>query len=85
MSAFLVLGAIIVLAIILAVWYPDATLVWTRRIVFARKVLFTAAALLVAFILIGTGLWYLILIGGFTFLVAVWIGYFQFYEGVEVS
>lgn len=84
MSAVLILMAIVSLAVIVAYWFPDATKRWTRRIIFARKVIFTVAALVIGFVLIGTGLWYLVLIGGFTYLVAAWIGYFQFYKGEDV-
>ncbi|WP_337653278.1 hypothetical protein [Halomontanus rarus] len=85
MSAFLILAAVIALALVAAYWFPDATLRWTRNIVFARKVIFAVAAIIVAFIFIGTGVWPLVLIGAFTFAVAVWTGYFQFLKGEQVT
>lgn len=85
MNVFLLLFAIVALGIILAYWFPEQTKRWTQNIVFARKVLFAAGALIMGFVLIGTGLWYLVAIGGFTYLVAVWIGYFQFYKGEQVT
>ncbi|PCR88695.1 hypothetical protein [Natrinema ejinorense] len=84
MSAILMLLAIVALAVIVAYWFPDATMRWTRRIIFARKVLFSVAALVIGFVLIGTGLWYLVLLGGFTYLIAAWVGYFQFYKGEDL-
>lgn len=84
MNVFLILMAVVALATIAVVWFPETTKLWTKRIIFARKVLFAAAALIIAFIFIGTLWWPLVLLGGFTIAVSVWAGYFQFYKGEEV-
>lgn len=84
MSAILILAAVIVLALIVAYWFPEFTRRWLKNILFARRIVFGAAALLVAFIFIGTGWWPLVLIGAFTFAVAAWLGYFQYIRGEEV-
>lgn len=84
MSAILVLLAVIVLALIVAYWFPDATRRWLANVVFAKRIVFSVAGLIVAFIFIGTGVWYLVLIGGLAFAIAVWRGYFQLYRGEEV-
>ena len=84
MSALLVLLAVVALALIVAYWFPDATRRWVKNIMFARRIIFGAMALVVAFIFIGSGVLPLVLVGGFTFAIAVWLGYFQVYRGEEV-
>lgn len=85
MSALLILLAVIALSVIVAYWFPDLTRRWLANIVFAKQIVFAAAGLIVAFIFIGTGVWYLVLIGALGFAVLVWRGYFEVYRGEEVT
>lgn len=84
MNVFLILLAVIALATIAVVWFPEGTKRWTERIIFARKVIFASVALILAFVFIGTMWWPLVLLGSFTIAVAWWTGYYQFYKGEEV-
>lgn len=85
MSAVLIVLAIIALAAITAYTWPRRTRWMLQNIIFARKVVFGVAAVVVAFIFIGTGWWPLILIGAFTFLVLGWMGYFRLRDaGVRI-
>ncbi|EMA45233.1 hypothetical protein [Halobiforma nitratireducens] len=85
MSALLTLLAVVVLALIVAYWFPDLTRRWLANIMVAKRIVFAAVGLIVAFVLLGTGVWYLVLIGALALAISVWRGYFQFYRGEEVT
>lgn len=84
MSALLLLVAAMVVALILAYWFPSQTKALLTNIMFARRILFGAIALLTAFIFLGTGNVILVLIGFAMFVIAAWAGYFQLVKGEPV-
>lgn len=77
MSALLILLAVIAIGVITAYWFPTKTQRLVQRILFARRIIFGVGAIIVAFVFIGTGNAYLVLLGGFTFLIMVWVGFFE--------
>ena len=68
MIFFAVLFVVLLVALALVTWYPETTGRWLDRLLIARKLLFAVAGVILAFFLIATGAWHLVLLGAAIFL-----------------
>ena len=68
-----VLGVIVVVLVALALWYffPEATEKWLTRVLVARKIVFGAGLIILSLFLLSTGALGLMLVGGTILLLIV--------------
>lgn len=71
MSLALIVAVLVIAAFVLAFMFPEATERWLCRILMVRKVVFSAATVLLAFFLLATGTAVLMAIGAVIVIVAV--------------
>lgn len=79
--SYLLAAVAIAAAIGVAYRYPNRTKRIVRRLVYARRIVFGAFALLTALVLLGTGNAYFLLLGTAILVFAALIIYFQWIEG----
>ena len=75
-TAFLLVAAVALVAFLLVRFFPNASQYWFNRIMTAKTVLVGALWLIIAFVFLWSGLWYLVAAGALIYLAAfLWLGF----------